>query len=600
MRSSDRFGIYWIDAICIDQTNVRERNHQVQMMRQIYSNAESVFAWLGEEDSTVYTNVGMDFLAQRESLQAQTANVGRFWTPRQAKAVLALCERPYWTRMWIIQEILLANEITICCGSKAMPWYHLQRFFDDVASIVLSWGQHIRLFPVLESAASGIVKAKSGWAGQQSQSLLNLLKLCRDQHSTDIRDKIYALHGLANDTSGLDVDYGITPEQLLLAVLKHACEALETSMSVRQSRKTLLRTGQLLRDVLKAHCDDELLEAVVSAKEHYLTLEEDIVIAQEARITAEENRLRLAAAEEKRKAEEARRAEEARCKEVTRIKSVMWYLEGYEGQSTPQRYCYFRFLRCPYETMDAQDWRAHCLDHFLLRHPPQAMTCVFCHESSSNKELQYPHEWKTGIWACRHQWRFNPKHNGWVAWNLYMTHIQEHHATSHIRDPRLERRLYGNLHSMHIINEQELAQLREDKVLHQFPAEYIRVAEGRENNEVNKSSSSQSDLHPKRREVAQRLLAIAQSDHALWSSHVLRVNLKEYCESQEIRIDIDARTPDGQAEEVRAKAWEARHAVMSKARRERPWSTSATARRISGECEEDKPGEEVRKDGQDV
>ena len=51
MRESGRYGTYWIDAISIDQNNVRERNHQVQMMRQIYSNAESVSIWLGEMDS---------------------------------------------------------------------------------------------------------------------------------------------------------------------------------------------------------------------------------------------------------------------------------------------------------------------------------------------------------------------------------------------------------------------------------------------------------------------------------------------------------------------------------------------------------------------
>lgn len=41
MRSSDKYGTYWIDAISIDQSNVQERNHQVQMMEQIYNNANS-------------------------------------------------------------------------------------------------------------------------------------------------------------------------------------------------------------------------------------------------------------------------------------------------------------------------------------------------------------------------------------------------------------------------------------------------------------------------------------------------------------------------------------------------------------------------------
>ncbi|OAG06323.1 uncharacterized protein CC84DRAFT_1090801, partial [Paraphaeosphaeria sporulosa] len=40
---------FWIDALCIDQTNAAERNHQVQKMGQIYSNAEEVIVWLGKE-----------------------------------------------------------------------------------------------------------------------------------------------------------------------------------------------------------------------------------------------------------------------------------------------------------------------------------------------------------------------------------------------------------------------------------------------------------------------------------------------------------------------------------------------------------------------
>ena len=39
----------WIDAICIDQSNVHERNEQVRRMRDIFEQALEVFVWLGEE-----------------------------------------------------------------------------------------------------------------------------------------------------------------------------------------------------------------------------------------------------------------------------------------------------------------------------------------------------------------------------------------------------------------------------------------------------------------------------------------------------------------------------------------------------------------------
>ncbi|KAL2050977.1 hypothetical protein ABVK25_008723 [Lepraria finkii] len=48
LREHRSFDCLWIDFLCIDQTDVRERNEQVQKMRQIYSNARMVPIWLGD------------------------------------------------------------------------------------------------------------------------------------------------------------------------------------------------------------------------------------------------------------------------------------------------------------------------------------------------------------------------------------------------------------------------------------------------------------------------------------------------------------------------------------------------------------------------
>jgi hypothetical protein len=41
----------WVDAICINQQHEKERNHQVTMMEEIYSSAETVYIWLGDGNS---------------------------------------------------------------------------------------------------------------------------------------------------------------------------------------------------------------------------------------------------------------------------------------------------------------------------------------------------------------------------------------------------------------------------------------------------------------------------------------------------------------------------------------------------------------------
>ncbi|OAG26016.1 hypothetical protein CC77DRAFT_921426, partial [Alternaria alternata] len=239
MRSSNKFYTYWIDAIY--------------------------------EDEMTYSNTAMMYLAERNVFEAATMMTKRFWTPRQAEAMVSLCERPYWTRVWIVQELLLAKEVKILCGSKAISWYQFRKFFDDIAILIHGgWGQHVGVYPTFHSAASNIVMLKTSWSKQPSQPLLTLVGLCRDQKSSDIRDKVYALAGLADDPDELEVDYGITVKQLLVVVLKHACTAMKSSVNIRKSRSRLLRTGQMLREALRVHCDDQQLEGIIISEEEHL------------------------------------------------------------------------------------------------------------------------------------------------------------------------------------------------------------------------------------------------------------------------------------------------------------------------------------------
>jgi hypothetical protein len=261
MRFSEQYATYWIDAIAIDQSNVQERNHQVQMMKRIYSNAESVSVWLGEEDESADSDVAMEFLSTRELIPPGVSKTKSFWTPQQRDAVLALCQRPYWTRIWIVQEILLAAEVTIPCGKKALPWHQMQSFFDDIDIMFLEWGHYNRGSLLLKSRAAKIVETSSTWDGCSPPTLTSLMQLCRNQQSTDVRDMIYALHGLASDTHDIVVDYSITARQLLEVVLKHSCQSY-----LRKSREQILRTARLLIDVLQVHYDEKELSLIIDTE----------------------------------------------------------------------------------------------------------------------------------------------------------------------------------------------------------------------------------------------------------------------------------------------------------------------------------------------
>ncbi|KAH8593910.1 heterokaryon incompatibility protein-domain-containing protein, partial [Bisporella sp. PMI_857] len=118
LRSSTEDRLIWIDAICINQEDPKERSKQVQLMREIYSNARRVIVWLGEEAKD--TKAGVGFLKALEvhpSPKEHAADVLRT-APSDLTAMLngigeLLLNRPYWNRLWIVQEVMCAKDLVV-------------------------------------------------------------------------------------------------------------------------------------------------------------------------------------------------------------------------------------------------------------------------------------------------------------------------------------------------------------------------------------------------------------------------------------------------------------------------------------------------------
>ncbi|KAL8343103.1 hypothetical protein RB598_004451 [Gaeumannomyces tritici] len=121
LRYPNRDRVLWIDALCIDQGNVEEKNHQVQMMSQIYSYASSVCIWLGLDDSN--THMAIKFIRE-EILQleqfddlCQNSENSQKW-----RSLLLLMQKQWFFRRWVVQEIALARQATIYCGPDQIDW----------------------------------------------------------------------------------------------------------------------------------------------------------------------------------------------------------------------------------------------------------------------------------------------------------------------------------------------------------------------------------------------------------------------------------------------------------------------------------------------
>lgn len=123
IRAQDRDRCLWIDALCIDQKNGQERNHQVSIMGRIFSQAYQVVVWLG-----LATNSSERAMHIIDRLYRSPSDLDQL-RPDILHGTHALCSRSYWQRLWIIQEIYLAKELQIYCGRDNVSGKAFEAFF---------------------------------------------------------------------------------------------------------------------------------------------------------------------------------------------------------------------------------------------------------------------------------------------------------------------------------------------------------------------------------------------------------------------------------------------------------------------------------------
>ena len=110
-------GPFWIDAICIIQHDIRERNSQVRIMGQIYSAAVEVWVWLGTCLTTLCASVADVFRKLHLSKPDEIHELEMDWCmrtgdPRQ-QILNEVIYNEYWTRLWVVQEFLKAKSVLL-------------------------------------------------------------------------------------------------------------------------------------------------------------------------------------------------------------------------------------------------------------------------------------------------------------------------------------------------------------------------------------------------------------------------------------------------------------------------------------------------------
>ena len=260
----------WIDAICINQDDKQEKNHQVQQMGEIYKGAERVLVWLGNHEQRCMTwMLGvLDAKASTVKRHARDFRLsGSFPKTMQdivgieAHALfLRLLSHSYFSRLWIIQEIILAQDIVLLVGSSWIAW--------KTVGAYLSYFEHTELWANQTSdssidgqtLSSSLPSAKFSHIYRRRQrlryeegllGLTSLIELSKEASCSDPRDRIYGILSLISTTAGrFRVDYSECSAMLFLSAIVFF-EHVTSSAKIQDSQILMRMLGVTLEEVTR-------------------------------------------------------------------------------------------------------------------------------------------------------------------------------------------------------------------------------------------------------------------------------------------------------------------------------------------------------------
>jgi hypothetical protein len=172
----------WVDALCIDQSNLLEKNHQVQQMGALYTHAQWGLAWIDHDQRTatrsMWNGIGIELL-------------DHLWNSE------------HWHRAWITKELALAKYISFSTGNRAL---HYQQLLSHVPNHAPEDSDELRL---RYRAIVDVQRSKD-----LSHTLTSNVIRFRHRRCSDLRDKIYSLLSISSDGARIKVDYDTSIAEL--------------------------------------------------------------------------------------------------------------------------------------------------------------------------------------------------------------------------------------------------------------------------------------------------------------------------------------------------------------------------------------------------
>ena len=227
---------FWIDQLCIDQDNLREKEQQIGLMTDIYRQSRKLMIWLGDDgDDSRKAHKLIDRLLRLESNASHGIRNSDNDPSQQVRRSIAVDQlkprglpgikdagwqelrsflsRPWFSRIWTIQEAAIATDADFLWGKESsVSW-------RGMVSVIVSVRQHLPrtllgsdiIFRGLPADSVYRIGATMQTLENGTQhDLFNLALTYKAYGATKAQDKLYALLNISN--SHMAVDYGRSPE----------------------------------------------------------------------------------------------------------------------------------------------------------------------------------------------------------------------------------------------------------------------------------------------------------------------------------------------------------------------------------------------------
>lgn len=259
----------WVDAICINQSDLEERSAEVHKIGDIYARASGILSWLGKPDSrqlhvalggvrqvakaladsqkNEVLEKGLAFLKQQYG-HSQNPEVDNLW-----EAISSFSKDKYWTRViWIVQEVVKARSSTFACGSVTARFEDILVVDSLLRALVYSPTELYRNLPVSFAnqltrntppfrTAFVISSLRSRYYLSDS-TLFTLSKNC--MQATDDRDRVYGMLSLLG-LQDMKVDYTLSVHEVYVRWFQATLDSTPPPLRQNLLHKALGHSGDV-------------------------------------------------------------------------------------------------------------------------------------------------------------------------------------------------------------------------------------------------------------------------------------------------------------------------------------------------------------------